>query len=109
MSPPKLVVALDVPDPARAVRLVENLTSLGVLFKVGYEAFYGYGDTIREALAAHGAEYALDLKLHDIPNTVEAAIHAVVKPGVRLLTVHALGGAPMLSVRMETLRLMAPL
>ncbi|MEA2787555.1 MAG: orotidine-5-phosphate decarboxylase [Candidatus Eremiobacteraeota bacterium] len=96
MRPPRLVVALDVRDPARAVRLVENLTSLGVLFKVGYEAFYGYGDTIREALAAHGADYALDLKLHDIPNTVEAAIHAVVKPGVRLLTVHALGGAPML-------------
>ena len=43
MSPPRLVVALDVHDPARAVRLVENLTSLGVLFKVGYEAFYGYG------------------------------------------------------------------
>ena len=93
---PRLVVALDVPSPGHAVRLVERLAPLGVLFKLGYEAFYGYGEAIREALAAHQAGYALDLKLHDIPRTVEAAVHAVVRPGVRLMTVHALGGAQML-------------
>ena len=96
MPLPRLVVALDVPDPARAASLVERLAPLGVLFKIGYEAFYGYGDAIRAALAAHEAGYALDLKLNDIPRTVEAAVHAVVRPGVRLLTVHALGGAAML-------------
>ena len=96
MSSPKLVVALDVPDPARCVTIVKELAPLGVLFKVGYEAFYGYGDAIREALSRNGAEYALDLKLHDIPRSVEAAVRAVVAPGVRLLTVHALGGAQML-------------
>src|SRR5579884_4101156 len=96
MPAPRLVVALDVPDPARATRLVERLAPLGVLFKIGYEAFYGYGDAVRQTLAAHDAGYALDLKLHDIPRTVEAAIRAVVTPGVRLLTVHALGGAEML-------------
>lgn len=96
MPPPRLVVALDVPDPARATVLVERLAPLGVLFKVGYQAFYGYGEAIRVALASHEAGYALDLKLHDIPRTVESAIHAVVRPGVRLLTVHALGGAQML-------------
>ncbi|MDB5073629.1 MAG: orotidine-5-phosphate decarboxylase [Candidatus Eremiobacteraeota bacterium] len=93
---PRLVVALDVPSPSRATSLVERLSPLGVLFKVGYEAFYGYGDVIREALAAREAGYVLDLKLNDIPNTVEAAVHAVIRPGVRLLTVHALGGAQML-------------
>jgi orotidine-5'-phosphate decarboxylase len=91
-----LVVALDVPDPARCVTIVQKLAPLGVLFKVGYEAFYGYGDAVREALSRHGAEYALDLKFHDIPRTVEAAVRAVVAPGVKLLTVHALGGAQML-------------
>jgi orotidine-5'-phosphate decarboxylase len=96
MPAPRLVVALDVPNPARAAFLVERLAPLGVLFKIGYEAFYSYGDEIREALASHAAGYALDLKLHDIPRTVEAAIRAVVRPGVRLLTVHALGGAQML-------------
>jgi orotidine-5'-phosphate decarboxylase len=96
MPPPRLVVALDVPSPARATALVDRLAPLGVLFKIGYEAFYGYGDEIREALASREAGYVLDLKLHDIPNTVEAAVRAVVRPGVRLMTVHALGGAPML-------------
>src|SRR5665213_1674429 len=96
MPAPRLVVALDVPNPARAAFLVEALTPLGVLFKIGYEAFYGYGDEIRAVLARHEAGYALDLKLHDIPRTVEAAVRAVVRPGVCLLTVHALGGAQML-------------
>ncbi len=101
MPAPRLVVALDVPDSARAATLVEQLAPLGVLFKIGYEAFYGYGDTIRGALAAHGAGYALDLKLHDIPRTVHAAVREVVRPGVELMTVHALGGAPMLEAAVE--------
>jgi orotidine-5'-phosphate decarboxylase len=101
MPAPRLVVALDVPSPARAVSLVERLAPLGVLFKVGYEAFYGYGDEIRAALASHEAGYVLDLKLHDIPRTVEAAVRAVTRPGVRLLTVHALGGAAMLEAAVK--------
>jgi len=101
MPAPRLVVALDVPNPARAATLVEQLTPLGVLFKIGYEAFYGFGDAIRESLAAHGADYALDLKLHDIPRTVGAAVRAVVRPGVRLMTVHALGGATMMETAVE--------
>ena len=96
MPSPRLVVALDVPDSKRSVALVERLAPLGVIFKIGYEAFYHYGETIKIALRKQDASYALDLKLHDIPRTVEAAVRAVVEPGVRLLTVHALGGAAML-------------
>lgn len=101
MPAPRLVVALDVPNSARAATLVEMLAPLGVLFKIGYEAFYGYGAEVREALAGHAADYALDLKLHDIPRTVEAAVRAVVRPGVRLMTVHALGGATMMEAAVE--------
>jgi orotidine-5'-phosphate decarboxylase len=96
MPPSRLVVALDVPDSARAASLVELLAPLGVLFKVGYEAYYAFGPAIKNALRARDAGYALDLKLHDIPRTVEAAVRAIVEPGVRLITVHALGGAAML-------------
>jgi len=96
MPPSRLVVALDVPDSARAASLVELLAPLGVLFKVGYEAYYAFGPAIKNTLRARDAGYALDLKLHDIPRTVEAAVRAIVEPGVRLITVHALGGAAML-------------
>lgn len=101
---PALVVALDVPDPQRAATLVDILAPLGVLFKVGYEAYYRYGAEIEAVLAARDAAYALDLKLHDIPNTVHAAVRAVVRPGVRILTAHALGGAAMLEAAVEAAR-----
>jgi orotidine-5'-phosphate decarboxylase len=96
MPTSRLVVALDVPDPSRAASLVERLSPLGVLFKVGYEAFYAYGAEVKNALRSFDAAYALDLKLHDIPRTVDAAVRAITEPGVRLLTVHALGGAAMM-------------
>jgi orotidine-5'-phosphate decarboxylase len=101
MPSPQLVVALDVPDPARSAALVERLAPLGVIFKIGYEAYYGHGQSIKNALRSHGASYALDLKLHDIPRTVEAAVHAIVEPGVQLITVHALGGAAMLEAAVQ--------
>jgi orotidine-5'-phosphate decarboxylase len=72
-----------------------------VLFKVGYEAFYGYGPDITALLEERGLPYMLDLKLHDIPRTVHAAVRAVVRPGVELLTVHALGGNEMLAAAVE--------
>jgi len=72
-----------------------------VTFKVGYAAFFGYGEPILAHIRSRAAAYMLDLKLHDIPNTVHAAMHALIAPGCRLLTVHALGGAAMLSAAVE--------
>jgi orotidine-5'-phosphate decarboxylase len=97
----RLVVALDVPTFERAKRLVDALAGLDLAFKVGYEAFYGYGGVLLPLLEERGAAYVLDLKLHDIPNTVHAAVRAVTRRGVRLLTVHALGGAEMLAAAVE--------
>jgi orotidine-5'-phosphate decarboxylase len=93
---PKLIVALDVPERDAATALVEALAPLGVYFKVGYEALYGYGDAIRATLERTGANVFLDAKLHDIPRTVEAGVRALVRPGVRIVTVHALGGNDMM-------------
>jgi orotidine-5'-phosphate decarboxylase len=67
-----------------------------VAFKIGYEAYYGYGERILAQLGGTGAAFALDLKLHDIPRTVEAALRTLVRPGVRIVTVHAFGGSEML-------------
>jgi orotidine-5'-phosphate decarboxylase len=97
----RLVVAIDVPTLAGAQRLIETLVGLDVTFKVGYEAFYGYGSALVELLEARKALYMLDLKLHDIPRSVHAGVRALVRPGVELLTVHALGGAEMLAAAAE--------
>lgn len=97
----RLVIALDVPTFERAKRLVDALATLDVAFKVGYEAYYGYGSMLLPLLDAHDASYVLDLKLHDIPRTVHAAVRAVTRKGVRVLTVHALGGAEMLAAAVE--------
>jgi orotidine-5'-phosphate decarboxylase len=93
---PRLIVALDVDTFEAASALVDRLAPLGVWFKVGFEPLFGYGDAIRAKLASSGANVFLDAKLHDIPRTVEAAVRALVRPGVRILSVHALGGNDML-------------
>jgi orotidine-5'-phosphate decarboxylase len=97
----RLVVAIDVPIFERATELINLLAPLGVIFKIGYESLYGYGDAIRPVLEAVGAPYVLDVKLHDIPRTVAAAVRALVRPGVQALTVHALGGNAMLQAAVE--------
>jgi orotidine-5'-phosphate decarboxylase len=101
MHQTRLVVAIDVPTFVRAKALIETLAGVDVTFKVGYEALYGYGPELLALLESRGAAYMLDLKLHDIPHTVHAAVHALVRPGVALLTVHALGGAEMLAAATE--------
>jgi len=103
MSAPgaRLVVALDVDTLPVALDLVEKLRPLDVIYKVGYEALFGYGDELRRKLEEARAPSFVDAKLHDIPRTVAAAVRALVRPGVEIISVHALGGNEMMVAAVE--------
>ncbi len=86
----RLIVALDVTDAAAAERLVERIGDAATFYKIGMELAYGgEGLALVGRLAAAGRKVFLDLKLHDIPNTVERATAQVARLGATFLTVHA--------------------
>jgi orotidine-5'-phosphate decarboxylase len=85
----RLIVALDMPEVEQAERLVAGMGDSVVFYKVGMELAYGGGLPLVEKLAAAGKKVFLDLKLHDIPNTVERAVAQVAKLGATFLTIHA--------------------
>lgn len=91
------IVALDVASSADALRIARTLGDACRFYKVGNELFTAEGPAIVRELRAIGADVFLDLKYHDIPNTVAGAVRSAVALGVRLLTVHASGGAEMLA------------
>ncbi|OYV74148.1 MAG: orotidine 5'-phosphate decarboxylase [Gemmatimonadetes bacterium 21-71-4] len=91
------IVALDVSSTAAALAIVETLDEQCRLYKVGLELFTADGPYVVRAVRDRGAEVFLDLKLHDIPNTVQRAVARAAGLGVRLLTVHASGGRAMLA------------
>jgi orotidine-5'-phosphate decarboxylase len=93
----RLIVALDVPDAASAISLVNKLESSCQSFKVGLELFVAAGPAVLEPLLARGHSVFLDLKLHDIPNTVAGAVRSAAALGVRMISLHAAGGPAMLS------------
>lgn len=92
---PEVIVALDFPEPEEAFDLVERLPS-DTWYKVGLELFTRAGPPVVERLVGEGRHVFLDLKLHDIPNTVAGAVRSVARLGVELLTVHGAGGETML-------------
>lgn len=89
-----LIVAADVSEVAEAEALASRLSGLAAFMKVGLELFTAAGPSAVRAVAQHAPVF-LDLKLHDIPNTVERAARNAGRLGARLLTVHALGGEEM--------------
>jgi orotidine-5'-phosphate decarboxylase len=99
----RLIVALDVPDAARAAQLVDRLEDTCHWFKVGLELFAAAGPAVLEPLIGRGHSVFLDLKFHDIPNTVAGAVRSAAGLGVRMLTVHATGGPAMLAAAREAL------
>ena len=84
----RLIVALDMPDAAEALRLVERIGESAIFYKVGMELAYGGGLKLVPELAQGRKQVFLDLKLHDIPNTVERATAQAARLGARFLTVH---------------------
>ncbi len=97
----RLAVALDVSSAAEAVSLLNSLGDQCRWVKVGMELFYAEGPGVIDLLRKRDLEVFLDLKLHDIPNTVAQAIRSLSKLDVRLLTLHAQGGADMLRAAQE--------
>ncbi|HIE55948.1 MAG TPA: orotidine-5'-phosphate decarboxylase, partial [Chromatiaceae bacterium] len=103
MSRSPVIVALDFPDRATALALVDRLDPELCRLKVGKELFTREGPAFVEALAERGFDLFLDLKYHDIPNTVAAACDAAADLGVWMMNLHASGGRRMMEAARERL------
>lgn len=95
------IVALDFADSQQAMTLVQTLDEKCRFYKVGSELFTAAGADVVQWLRDTGCDVFLDLKYHDIPNTVAGAMRRVAGMGVRLATVHASGGSKMMSAAVE--------
>lgn len=93
----RIIVALDTDSPEKAIEIVSSLRGEVGLYKVGMELFPRGGPDIVGRIREAGADVFLDLKFHDIPNTVAGAVKSAVALGVRFATVHASGGKAMLA------------
>jgi len=91
-----IIVALDVPQAETALQLARELAPTVGAFKIGSELFTSAGPDIVPRLRAMGAAVFLDLKFHDIPNTVAKAVASAVRLDVQMLTIHACGGLEMM-------------
>lgn len=103
MSDPKILVALDYADTAPALAMVKRLQPELCRLKVGKEMFTRFGPAFVEQLQNRGFDIFLDLKYHDIPNTVAKACQAAADLGVWMINVHALGGRRMMTAAADAL------
>ena len=100
----KLLVALDVESGERAMQLVTALRGLAGGFKIGNRLFTSEGPALVRRIADAGSRVFLDLKYHDIPNTVEQAVEAAVGTGAWMINVHASGGSAMMQAAARAAR-----
>src|SRR3954462_13772690 len=101
MHASQLIVALDVSSSPEAKKIVASLGDAVQFYKVGMQLYTAEGPPIVRELVGSGKNIFLDLKYHDIPNTVAAAVREAAKLGVSMLTVHAAGGTKMLKAAAE--------
>jgi orotidine-5'-phosphate decarboxylase len=99
----RLIVALDLPEALQAKAMVERLAGQVGMFKVGNQLFTAGGPDFVRDVVARGEKVFLDLKYHDIPNTVAGAVSSAGRLGVSLVDVHALGGKEMLEAAVGAL------
>ncbi len=97
----RLIVALDVPGATQARQIVQAIGEAATTYKIGKQLFTAEGPQVVRDLVASGRKVFLDLKFHDIPNTVAAAVRSAADLGVSMLTVHASGGSAMLKAAVE--------
>ncbi|HEV8543760.1 MAG TPA: orotidine-5'-phosphate decarboxylase [Verrucomicrobiae bacterium] len=100
-TPNPIILALDVPSRERAVQLASELSPFLGAVKIGSELFTAAGPDIVRAIRGTGLSVFLDLKFHDIPNTVAKAVSAATQLDVQMLTVHASGGGAMMRAAEE--------
>ncbi|RXZ77300.1 orotidine-5'-phosphate decarboxylase [Paenibacillaceae bacterium] len=97
----KIMVALDYPDAAAANRLLGALAGVPCYIKVGMELYYAAGPSFVSRLKEQGYKVFLDLKMHDIPNTVKGGASSIARLGVDMFNVHAAGGVTMMEAALE--------
>ena len=95
-SADKIIVALDVATKEKALDLIEQLSGQISFFKIGLQLYTAEGPEIVRAVLSTGAKVWLDIKLHDIPNTVARAVESASNLGVQMLTIHLSGGSEMI-------------
>lgn len=104
MTDPKIIVALDYDQQAKALALADQLDPAQCRLKIGKEMFTKFGPELVRAIQQRGFQVFLDLKFHDIPNTVAGAVKAAADLGVWMVNVHASGGPKMMVAAREALQ-----
>ena len=100
----EIIIALDVPSSRNIPSILDTLPPEISFFKVGLELFCAEGPDALKPLLERNLNVFLDLKLHDIPHTVERAVHSVAQLGVKLLTIHTCGGKAMMAAAAKAAR-----